>query len=114
MAYWGMYVFPSFILALVAYFFNILIGVTVNSTFLDSSFVSKAWGVVRDLSNIFFILILLYIAVKIILDLGGSEAKKMIAKVIIIALLINFSMFFTHVVIDSSNILALVFYNKLD
>jgi hypothetical protein len=70
--------------------------------------------VVRDLSNIFFILILLYIAVKIILDLGGSEAKKMIAKVIIIALLINFSMFFTHVVIDSSNILALVFYNKLN
>ena len=30
------------------------------------------------------------------------------------ALLINFSMFFTKVVIDSSNILALVFYNKLD
>lgn len=32
----------------------------------------------------------------------------------IMALLINFSMFFTKVVIDTSNILALVFYNKLD
>src|SRR3989338_2550522 len=109
------YQVAAFILGLSAKFFNVLITITLSSTlFAKSTFIPTAWTVVRDLSNIFFILILLYIAVKIILDLGGSEAKKMIAKVIIIALLINFSMFFTHVVIDSSNILALIFYNKLN
>ena len=112
-AYYLLYVFPSLVLALAAYFFNILIGVTVNSAFLHSPFITEAWGVVRDLSNVFFILILLYIAIQIILDMGGHDAKKMIAKVLIIALLINFSMFFTQVIIDSSNILALIFYNKL-
>ena len=109
------YQVAAFILGLSAKFFNVLITITLSSTlFAKSTFIPTAWTVVRDLSNIFFILILLYIAVKIILDLGGSEAKKMIAKVIIIALLINFSMFFTQIVIDSSNILALIFYNKLD
>jgi len=104
---------PAYILRQMAYFFNVLISVTLSSDLLKDTFVSNAWGVVRDLSNIFFILILLYIAVKIILDMGGHEAKKMIAKVLIIALLINFSMFFTQIIIDSSNILALIFYNKV-
>src|SRR3989338_8223093 len=109
------YQVAAFILGLSAKFFNVLITITLSSTlFAKSTFIPTAWTVVRDLSNIFFILILLYIAIKIILDLGGSEAKKMIAKVIIIALLINFSMFFTKVVIDSSNILALIFYNRVD
>src|SRR3989344_2822660 len=112
--YWVFYTLGAWLLAITASFFNYFIKITLGSELLKSDFVSHAWGVVRDLSNIFFILILLFIAIKIILDLGGSEAKKMIAKVIIIALLINFSMFFTHVVIDSSNILALIFYNKLN
>lgn len=112
-SYWLFYVIPSLILWMSAYFFNVLISITLSSKlFAGSTFIPTAWGVVRDLSNIFFILILLYIAIKLILDLGGSEVKKMIVRVIIIALLINFSMFFTEVVIDSSNILALIFYNK--
>lgn len=112
-AYGLFYVIPAFVLGVVAYFFNVLISVTLYPGLLKHDFVSQAWGVVRDLSNIFFILILLYVAIKIILNLGEHEAKGMIVKVLIIALLINFSMFFTKVVIDASNILALIFYNKL-
>jgi len=104
---------PAFFLWVSGMFFNVLLSVSLSSDLLRSSFVGQAWGIVRDLSNIFFILILLYIAIKIILGLGGTEVKKMIVNVIIIALLINFSMFFTTVIIDSSNILALIFYNKM-
>lgn len=113
-SYYLFYVVPSWLLTLSARFFNILVGITLYSTlYTKSTFIPTAWAIVRDLSNIFFILILLYIAIKTILGLGGSEVKKMIAHVIIMALLINFSMFFTQVIIDSSNILALIFYNKL-
>ena len=108
------YVIPAFLLWAAAQLFNVMIYITLGSKLLaGSTFISAGWMIVRDLSNIFFILILLYIAIKIILDLGGHDVKKMITKVIILALLINFSMFFTEVVIDTSNILALVFYNKL-
>lgn len=112
--YWTFYTLGAWLLAIAASFFNFFIRITLGSELLKSDFISTAWGVVRDLSNIFFILILLYIAIKIILDIGGSEAKKMIVRVIIMALLINFSMFMTQVIIDSSNILALVFYNKIN
>ncbi|MFA5840921.1 MAG: hypothetical protein WC847_01450 [Candidatus Paceibacterota bacterium] len=106
---------PSFILTVTAKLFNAMASITLSSKlFTASTFVPSGWAVVRDLSNLFFILVLLYIAIKMILGLGGSEAKKMIAKVIITAFLINFSMFFTQVVIDSSNVLALIFYNKMD
>jgi hypothetical protein len=106
---------PSWLLILTGLFFNAIVAIALSSEMYSStsSFILDAWTVVRDLSNIFFILILLYIAIKIILDMGGHEAKQMIAKVIIMALLINFSMFFTKVIIDTSNVLALVFYNKL-
>ncbi|MDD5720943.1 MAG: hypothetical protein PHT16_00640 [Candidatus Pacebacteria bacterium] len=113
--YYIVYTPSSVFLTIAAKFFNALIKIALDSEMISgSTFISTAWGVVRDLSNIFFILILLYIAIKLILGLGGSEVKKMIANVIIMALLINFSMFFTKVIIDTSNILALIFYNKLD
>lgn len=48
-----------------------------------------------------------------ILGLGGHDSNKMIVWVIIMAMLINFSMFFTKVVIDASNIMALTIYNKI-
>src|SRR3989344_6602059 len=56
--YYVLYVFPAFLLGLVAYFFNILIYITLDSALLIKSiFISNAWAIVRDLSNIFFILI---------------------------------------------------------
>ncbi len=113
--YWIFYLIPTFLLTISARFFDFIIALTLSSAlYTQADFINNAWAVVRDLSNIFFILILLYIAIKMILGLGGSEVKKMIARVIIVALLINFSMFFTKIVIDSSNILALVFYNKIN
>lgn len=106
------YTIPSWILYISAYFFNVLISITLSSTLFTKPFVSEAWGVVRDLSNIFFILILLFVAFETILGLA-HDAQKTITKVIVIAILINFSMFFTQVVIDTSNVVALVFYNKM-
>ncbi|MBI2631281.1 hypothetical protein HYW73_03675 [Candidatus Nomurabacteria bacterium] len=111
--YYAFYMPASLILWACAYFFNVLISITLSTKLLDDPFVGEAWGVVRDLSNIFFILILLYVAIRMILGLAGHGVKEMIAKVVIIALLINFSMFFTGIVIDTSNMLALVFYNKV-
>ncbi len=111
--YYLFYVLPSLLLTLVAKLFNILLSLTLSSPLYNASFVAESWTVVRDLSNIFFILILLYVAIQTILGLG-HETKKIIVQVIVMALLINFSMFFAKVVIDSSNILALVFYNKID
>ena len=110
---WIFYEIPSFLLGVAGNFFNVIISLTLSSNLYEkATFVGNAWTVVRDLSNIFFILVLLYVAIQTILGMG-HETKKIIVQVIVMALLINFSMFFTKIVIDSSNILALVFYNKI-
>ena len=78
-----------------------------------ASFINSGWSTVRDIANVFFIFLLLYTALSLVLSLHGFDAKKMIAKIIIVALLINFSLFFCHVAIDASNILSRVFYNAM-
>jgi len=76
----------------------------------SGSTVMAAWQVVRDVANIFFIFIILYVAIGIILKLQSFDTRKFLVTLIIVALLINFSAVFAKVVIDASNIMALQFY----
>ncbi|PJA32967.1 MAG: hypothetical protein CO185_00865 [Candidatus Zambryskibacteria bacterium CG_4_9_14_3_um_filter_42_15] len=78
----------------------------------DLDAIDTTWTTIRDLANMTFIFILLYAAIKTILGMG-SDTKKLIIRVIIVAILINFSLFFTQVVIDASNILAIAFYDAI-
>lgn len=113
--YYLAYAFPSWLLGVSANFFNALAGLTLSSSLYAAadSFLSAGWGIVRDMANIIFIFVLLYIAIGTILQLHSVNTKKMLASVIIIALFINFSFFITRVVIDASNALALLFYNQM-
>ena len=74
--------------------------------------VTNGWTIARNVANFFFIFILLYIAISIILQLGGDQ-KKLIVWVVIIALIINFSAVFTRFVIDVSNVFAYQFYSSI-
>ena len=71
------------------------------------------WRVSRDLSNMVFIFIMLYIAIGTILQLQKVDYKKMIPAVIVAALLINFSAAIAKVIIDPTNILAAEIYQKM-
>ncbi len=77
------------------------------------SAINSAWATLRDLANILFIFILLYTAIATVLRLQGANTKKILTRVIVIALLINFSFFFTRVIIDVSNALSVGFYNAI-
>ncbi len=73
--------------------------------------VDIGWKLFRDLANMGFIFILLYISIATILSIGNY--KKILVNVVIAALLINFSLFATNMVIDASNILANAFYQPI-
>ena len=86
-----------------------------NTIFLSQGFISEIWTDIRDFGNAAFILGLIYLSYRLILKgSGDAVVKRMIVKLILIALLINFSLFITRVVIDAGNITALTFYNALD
>ncbi len=76
--------------------------------------INTVWKVIRDLSNIIFIFILLWEAIKLILSFSDTaKIKSIIAGIILTALLINFSLFFTKVIIDASNVVTVGFYQAI-
>ncbi len=75
--------------------------------------ITVGWEITRDVANIFFIFILLVIAIATILRLESYGAKQLLPKLIIIALLINFSLVIAFTVVDASNILALAFIKEI-
>ena len=79
---------------------------------VDASSVNNAWSVIRDISNMGFIFVLLYAAIMTIVG-QGEDNQKLIVKIVIVAILVNFSLFFTKFVIDVSNILAVMFYDAI-
>ncbi len=68
--------------------------------------VNNLWTTVRDIFNLTFIFGLVYIGFKMILDSSDSNARKMLVHIILAALLVNFSLFFTKFIVDFSNIAA--------
>ena len=75
--------------------------------------IEGGWEVVRDLANISFIFILLAIAIRTILGIKTSETRQLLAYTIVVGLLLNFSLLFTQIIVDASNILALEFYEVI-
>jgi len=78
----------------------------------SSDMVSVGWQFTRDMANMFFILILAWVGMATILRLETYEVKKILPKLIIIALLINFIPVIAGVILDISNIITHYFAGK--
>lgn len=104
---------PSQFAYATGYLFNAALQIALNSTSYALNFLSQGWTVVRDIANLSFIFILIYIAYIIIMRAETAGTLRMLAWVVAMALLINFSFFITRLAIDAGNILAVQFYNAL-
>ena len=62
--------------------------------------INEVWRVARDFSNMFFVFILLYGAIVTVLGRDDINVRKVIRNVVIVAILINFSLLFTKIIID--------------
>ncbi len=71
--------------------------------------VENAWGTVRDLANMFFILILLLMSFGTILQVQGYGYRQMLSKLLLMAILVNFSKSIVAILIDFSQIVTLTF-----
>lgn len=75
--------------------------------------IATLWTFIRDLANILIIGLFVFIAISIILGLSEFGQKKLIARVLIVAILINFSFLFTRIIINASNAFASNIYASL-
>ena len=103
--------------------FLTITGVLLNGTMVATLNISQivantpaigtAWRTIRDFSSIFIIFLLLYASIKMILGMKDNNLGSLLKNIIIAGLLINFSLFMTKFVVDTSNIVSLSFYNAI-
>lgn len=80
-----------------------ILGIT---QFTNVSIVTIGWTITRNLANMFFVLILLVIALATILRLETYGMKQILWKLVVAALLINFSLVIAGFIIDFSQVLT--------
>lgn len=97
---------------ILVFFFKVLLGVAQFTTFVDAGVVKTGWPIVRDICNMFFILALLIIAFSTILGINNNW-KKELPKLLMAAVLINFSKTIAGLMIDASQIFMLTFINAV-
>ncbi len=78
-----------------------------------SSAIVLGWTIIRDVFNMLFIFVIIWVAIATMLDINKWSAKQMLTKIIIAAILINFSFFLTEIIIDAGNIFGAWFYNGI-
>lgn len=105
----------SILSAIVGLILTLLIRILVNvaqfNKIIGVEAVETGWVIVRDLCNMFFILILLVIAFATILRIESYNAKKLLPKLLIMAVLINFSRTICGLIIDFAQVIMLTFVN---
>lgn len=94
--------------------FAIKIAVRDFAKFANLPVFREIWAIGRDISNLFFIFILLYSAFDTLLSIGKAPFEKTLVPIITVAILINFSFPISRVFIDVSNIFANEIYRQIN
>ncbi|MDD5152521.1 MAG: hypothetical protein PHS95_00765 [Candidatus Pacebacteria bacterium] len=110
--YWLAYTPASFLLSLAVRLFDFSISLSMDNGYLTMPFIQDMWTTIRDLSNMLFIFVLVYTGIRTMLGAEG-DWKRSVFKVIIIALLLNFSLFFAQVAIDAGNTFGTWVYSSM-
>jgi len=105
--------FAGFLLSLSAVVFTWAVD-TNNIKYIisDNTALYEIWTYVRDILNMAFIMVLLFSAFCTIFQVEQYNYKKMLWKIVLMALLVNFSFPITRFIIDASNILMYTVINN--
>lgn len=98
--------------ALTALSAHVILLVSEYNHFIDVSVVKTGWAIVRDITNMFFIIGLMIIAAGTILRLENYRYNRLLARLVIMAFLVNFSRLIAGFFIQSAQVVMLTFVNS--
>lgn len=110
---WLFYIVTEGVNNILVYLLSWVTAIASYSNFTGVLAVQQGWTIVRDLCNMFFILVLLVIAFCTILRIPSYEMKKALPKLIIMAVLINFSKTICGLIIDFAQVIMLTFIGAI-
>jgi len=79
--------------------------------FVKNSAVQEVWNFIRDLINLVLVLALVFIAITTILGMKKYSWQQTLWKLVVVALLVNFSLVMAGMILDVSHFLAYTFLN---
>lgn len=102
--------FLTWALAMIMAFFSYLVYIRIDN---GMPVLKATWTILRDLSNMFFILILIWMAFATIFNVGKHRFQDMIYRLLVVAVLINFSLVIGGLVMDAGQVLVNVLLNMI-
>ncbi|MEX0931498.1 MAG: hypothetical protein WDZ88_01985 [Candidatus Paceibacterota bacterium] len=109
-----------YLFAGITYIAGVFLEISIETTIVgmssfveNSTAIDQGWTKFRDIANLFFIFTILFIAIATILQIDRYEARKLLARVVLAAILMNFSLLFTKALIDFSNVVSIQFYDSM-
>lgn len=93
--------------------YSIKFTLSIGQIYTSTPAIQNVWVILRNISSMFIIFMLLFTSIQTILNIGSANLKGLVVKIIIAGLLINFSLFFTKVLIDASNLISMQFYRAV-
>lgn len=105
----------GFLLSFVTFGLDFFLKIAKYNGYVDSNtqIVVVGWTLVRDVANMFFVVILLAIAFGTILGVENYQWNKLLGKLIFAAIFINFSKMICGIFIDVAYIFSLTFLNAI-
>ncbi len=100
-------------LSLMLFVLTFIVQVASYNNYLNSEAVNVGWVMVRDLTNMVFVVALLIIAFGTILGIEHYEWKHMLFKLVAAAVLVNFSRVICGVIIDVAQVVMITFVNGI-
>jgi hypothetical protein len=88
--------------------------ITMGDYVRNLNAVGVTWTILRDLGNILLIFGFLAVGITTILGTDAYGFKKLLPKLLMAAVLLNFSLFITEAVIDAGNLFATQFYKQIN
>jgi len=101
----------SFLGNILVLIIGILLEIVSYNDFVDATAVNTGWIIVRDICNLFFVLVLLVIGFGSILRLENFKFNKLLGKLVIMIILVNFSKMIAGFFIDISQVVLMTFAN---
>lgn len=109
--------FANFLLALAGVTLNYVVYYCVfkfGSLIGNSPGVLTAWGILRDIANMLLLFGFIFLGVATILSTDKYPTRKAIPRLLIFAILMNFSLFACEAIIDVSNGMSSLLYAQAD
>ncbi len=103
----------GFLSQMVVAIINAIIPVMLYNDFSNNPIVSAGWAIMRDTVNMFFVIILIIVAFGTIFGHSRFQWQQQIPKLMIFAIVINFSKTLCGLMIDFGQIIMLTFANAL-